>query len=226
MTNDSVCQARSFRRGAGALLRLGLHRLSLTVHLLGVYSGVRAAVNRIRALTLQTPGLSAVLDHCTLDVPSQGRWHLRVHRRCSGPQGLSGIVSARRVRSPLASWLYRYLCLCGHFGCGHVELGFCERAGRIRVYAVRNTALSCAQRLGWKRAARRLTPRRETALFDLVHAVVDQWRGQGLRVSVPTPEECVRLSVNPLLLHPERERDHKRVLHARAERLRLRVGAG
>jgi len=196
------------------------------VHLFGVYSGMRAAVNRIRALTLPTPGPSAALDHCTLDVPGQGRWKLRVHRRSSGPQGLSGIVSARRVRSPLAPWLYRYLCLCGHFGCGQVELGFCEQTGRIRVYAVRNTALSCALRLGWKRAARQLAPRRETALFDLVYAIVDRWRGQGVRVSVPTPEECVRLSVNPLLLHPEREREHRGVLHARAVRLRLRVGAG
>jgi hypothetical protein len=226
MTPDFVRQPGAAGGGARALSRLALHRLALTVHLLGVYSGMRAAVNRIRALTLPTPGPSAALDHCTLDVPGQGRWKLRVHRRSSGPQGLSGIVSARQVRSPLAPWLYRYLCLCGHFGCGQVELGFCEQTGRIRVYAVRNTALSCAQRLGWKRAARQLAPRHETALFDLVHAIVDRWRGQGLRVSVPTPEECVRLSVNPLLLHPEREREQKGVLHARAARLRLRVGAG
>jgi hypothetical protein len=226
MTPDFVRQPGVAGGGARALSRLALHRLALTVHLFGVYSGMRAAVNRIRALTLTTPGPSAALDHCTLDVPGQGRWKLRVHRRSSGPQGLSGIVSARQVRSPLAPWLYRYLCLCGHFGCGQVELGFCEQTGRIRVYAVRNTALSCAQRLGWKRAARQLAPRHETALFDLVHAIVDRWRGQGLRVSVPTPEECVRLSVNPLLLHPERECEHKGVLHARAARLRLRVGAG
>lgn len=226
MTMDYVRQPDVAGGGARALSRLFLHRMTLTVHLFGVYSGLRAAVNRIRALTLPTLGPSAALDKCTLDVPGHGRWELRVHRRPSGLRGLSGIVSARRVRSPLAPWLYRYLCLCGHFGCGQVELGFCEQAGGIRVYAVRNTALSCAQRLGWNRVARQLTPRRETALFDLVLAIVDRWRCQGLRVSVPTAEECVRLSVNPLLLHPEREREQKGVLHARAARLRLRVGAG
>ncbi len=226
MTSNSLRQPGMVGGGARASSRLVLYRLVMTVYLFGVYSGVRAAVNRIWALILPAPRLSAVLDHCTLDVPGQGRWHLRIHRRSSGPQGLSGIVSARRVHSPLAPWLYRYLCLCGHFGCGHVELGFCERAGRVRVYAVRNTALSCAQRLGWNRVARQLTPRRETALFDLACYIVDQCRAEGLHVSVPTPEECMRLSVNPVLLHPARERHHREVLRARAERLRLRVGAG
>ncbi len=207
----------------GALLRLGLYRLSLTVHLLGVYSGMRALCNRLTCLLLPRPCFSAALNGSTLEAPSGTKWKLRVHARRNGPQGLTGIISARLQNAPLQSLLYRYLCLCGHFGCGHVEVAFLEQAGEVSIYAVRNTALSSVERFGFKRLAQTLGPRREKQLLDLVQATASLLRKEGLNIRVLPPAECVRLSVNPFLLHPKRKLQNRRVLLQRAQRLGMRV---
>lgn len=210
----------------GALLRLGSYRLSLTVHLLGVYSGVRALVNRLNCLLLPRPCLSVALNRCTLESPSGIKWDLRVHARRNGPQGLTGIISARLRNATIHPLLYRYLCLCSHFGCGHVEVAFLEREGEISIYAVRNTALSNVERFGFKRLAQALGPRREKQLFDLAQAMVSLLREHGLKVRALAPAECVRLSVNPFLLHPGREHQNRRILLQRARRLGMRIAAG
>lgn len=209
----------------GALLRLGSYRLSLTVHLLGVYSGVRALVNRLNCLLLPRPCLSAALNRCTLESPSGIKWDLRVHARRNGPQGLTGVISAQLRNTAIHPLLYRYLCLCGHFGCGHVEVAFLEREGEISIYAVRNTALSSVERFGFKRLAQTLGPRREKQLFDLAQAMVSLLRERGLKISTLAPAECVRLSVNPFLLHPRREHQNRRILLQRARRLGMRITA-
>ena len=213
-----------------ALLRLGLYRLSLTVHLLGVYSGMRALCNRLNCLLLPRPCFSAALNGSTLEAPSGTKWELRVHARRNGPQGLTGIISARLQNAPLQPLLYRYLCLCGHFGCGQVEVAFVERAGegerQLSIYAVRNTALSNVERFGFKRLAQTLGPRREKQLLDLAQATVSLLRKQGLKVRALAPAKCVKLSINPFLLHPGREHQNRRILLQRARRLGMRIAAG
>ncbi len=53
--------------------------------------------------------------------------------------------------------------------------------------------------------------------------MVSLLREQGLKVRVLAPAECVRLSVNPFLLHPSREHQNRRILLQRARRLGMRI---
>jgi hypothetical protein len=56
-----------------------------------------------------------------------------------------------------------------------------------------------------------------------VQAAASLLRKQGLNIRVLPPAECVRLSVNPFLLHPKRKLQNRRVLLQRAQRLGMRV---
>ncbi|MEO2146818.1 MAG: hypothetical protein ABGY32_13025 [bacterium] len=60
----------------------------------------------------------------------------------------------------------------------------------------------------------------------MVQALASLWNEEGTEVRVLAPAECVRLSINPFLLHPSREHQNRRILLQRARRLGMRVTAG
>lgn len=112
------------------------------------------------------------------------------------------MISVRQIRPRVNRALYRYLCLTGHFGCGHVELAFYERGGEVTIYGIRNIARANAHRLGLSRAADKLsiadTGESQTVLLAVLQALAKL----GVTGRLAPPHECVDLAVNKRLLKP------------------------
>lgn len=108
------------------------------------------------------------------------------------------MFSCRQDLPALNRWLSRYLCLTSHFGCGHLEIAFYDDGAQLTIFAVRNTARSNAQRLGWRRIAKRL--RSERSDLRAVRALINELECAGTSVRLAPATQCVALALNPRLV--------------------------
>lgn len=186
-----------------------------------MYSGLRALRNRAgSAYCALTPRLEAMSGE-TLTSTRLGTLVLHVHPRAcrnspSGPAG-HGVFSLRRSDPPVGRVTYRLVCSTSHFGCGHVEVAFHERAGVVTFYGVRNIARANAQRLGLSGLSDRLRLRRSNEDVEVLRAVATRLRARGFEVRHAPAEECVRLTVDDRLVPRGRDAELR-------ERLRRRYG--
>ena len=97
--------------------------------------------------------------------------------------------------------------MTSHFGCGHIEIAFYEKAGRVGFYGVRNTARSNAHRPGGLETAKKLLLVRRDEARVLIREVAPLFEEHGLVTGVAAAHECAALSVDGRLLHPDPDPD-------------------
>jgi len=189
------------------------------LYLAGMYSAVRAAVNRRAARKLPEPAGSRVLHLQSLEVKGLGSVILAVHARPrpeNEPRTRNfAMLSVRQVTPRLPRFLYSYLCETTHFGFGHLELGFYEEGGVWVIHAVRNTARANALRIGCTSIAKRLSADWES----LIRALASLLRQNERPLRIAPAADCVRLSVRPNLIPHSRRERVLRSLQTRYERL-------
>lgn len=164
------------------------------------YTGQRAAWNRVRAASL--PALRA-------EALDGGQWRVgdallrvRVHRR-PRPAGLgrewrAGMLSLRLAEAPVGRLRYGLLLATSHFGCGHLEVAFCERGGEVVVYGLRNVLRSNVERWGLGRAVPWLQAPADAS--EALRALAERLGNVGLATFLAEPADCARLCVDPGLV--------------------------
>lgn len=190
--------------------------------------GVRACVNHVQSWLCRHRTRAAALDGCLVRSSRLGDLEVFVHPRLR-PAGATaparyGLLSVRQRHPKVSPWLYRYLCLTSHFGCGHLEIAFYEKADVVTIYGVRNIARSNAHRLGLRGAADRLLLSRREEARVLLHEILPLLAEHGLAVRLAAPGECVALSVNRRLLHPASESTALGALRRKYEKLQDLTG--
>lgn len=185
--------------GKNILLRAG--------YIVAMYTGLRAASNRVRSLFLPTPR-AAILDGLEFSVDDLFQMRIRVHAR-SPP----GSITANRCAGMLSIWLtspgtipplYGLLRMTSHFGCGHIEIAFYEEHDTIIFYAIRNIVRSNAERIGCTYFFRNLNLRRNSDEIALLQKLSLTLNSLGLKTSFASPDDCVDFSVDNQLLRPEK----------------------
>ncbi len=141
--------------------------------------------------------------------------HARPDQAAPLPGVRYGMISLRESRPPINRLLYRYLCLTGHFGCGHVELAFYEKGSQVTIYGIRNIARANALRLGLAGAADQLSIADGDESQAVLLAVLKALNKLGLNGRLAPPHRCVDLAVNKRLLKPAACKPVLRTLHRR-----------
>lgn len=237
VVNRMVCLLES-RRIEGSFLRscrfaeelsliVGTNRLYRIGYLLAVYSGVRAAFNRIRHSFL--PALRVrTMDGRRLHVNSVIEVELRVHARIPASPALrkrrAGMISVRLVSPEISRSLYALGCATSHFGCGQIEIAFHEDGDRVVCYAVRNIVRANAERIGFGSLLRKLSLWNDEDEVDLLREVLKCAAAHGFDASLADPEDCVALSVDQRLLPPENRAKALESLRRKYARLERQLG--
>ncbi len=168
------------------------------IYLVAMYSGIRAVFNCIRSKMCAGACELVGLHKTRLCSQKIGDVMLFVHQRPSprtfAKETAFGMISVRHRYPRVGFLLYRYFCLTSHFGCGHMEIAFYEKQGKVTLYAVRNTAASNAFRLKWFGISAKLT----LAQWDerLLKAMVRHLENAGFVTDLADVSECIDLSVN------------------------------
>jgi hypothetical protein len=110
------------------------------------------------------------------------------------------MISVYLMHPGIPRSLYSLLRVSSHFGCGHIELAFCEKEGSVCVFAVRNILRSNLHRLGFSAWSRNLSLRTERDEIVVLARIHEELRRQGLDLYLASPAECVDLAVTPWLL--------------------------
>jgi hypothetical protein len=199
------------------------------LYLLAMYSGLRAAFNRIRSGFLRQPR-SRLLDAQVLMLPTGQQTKLRVHARCvakfRGTERIAGMISvvwSEPGIHPSVYWLWQ---LTSHFGCGHVELAFFEERGVVHFYAVRNILRSNLERIGFQQLSRRLPGTTENSEIMVIKTVCQTLQDRGLDVVFLPPHDCVSLAVTESLLDPKQNGRCFSALLRKYRRIFKRVSLG
>ena len=176
-------------------------------YILAMYTGARAAYNRSRNAFLTQPK-AAVIDGQRRRLTHTAVLLIRVHARIPPhslpPDRRAGMVSIKVASPGISRALYALLCVTSHFGCGHVEIAFYEENGCVVFYGLRNTLKANAERLGSRFLPRTNFPRNRDDEIAILNEVSRILESNGLKTSLAAPGDCVKLSVNDILLHPER----------------------
>lgn len=197
-----------------------------SVYLFVMYTGIRALANRVRCVFLPMPR-AAVIDGAIIQldesVSCRVRVHARTHPGTSAGARVGGMISVYLEHPGIPRWLYSLLCVTSHFGCGHMELAFCEEDRSVCVFAVRNMLRSSLDRIGcstWFRNLLLLTERDEIVVLV---RILDDLRSRGLNPYLASPAECVNLAVSPWLLRPTRRARAITALTRKYERMARQV---
>lgn len=197
------------------------------LYLLAMYSGLRAAFNRVRSGFLEQPR-SRLLDAQALTLANGQQISLRVHARSvaklRGDGRMAGMVSVVWAESGIHPSVYRFLQLISHFGCGHVELAFFEERGVVHFYAVRNILRSNLERIGFHRLSRRLPGSTENSEILVIKTVCQALQDHGMDVVFLPPHDCVSLAVTESLLDPKQSDRCVSALLRKYHRIYKRVG--
>ncbi len=205
---------------------MGLSHIADTLYrwayLVAMYSGIRAVHNRISSQMSARDCALSRFNRTHLQTEHMGEVVLFVHKR-SGPgmdiEGTAfGMISVQQRNPKVGRFLYRYFCLTSHFGCGHMEIAFYEKQGKVTLYAVRNTAASNAFRLKWFELSDKLT----LAQWDerVLRIIVRHLESNGFTTGFADVSESINLSVNNRLLHPHSRLRALRHLKKKYTRLR------
>lgn len=174
-----------------------------SVYLFVMYTGIRAAANRVRSVFLPVPR-AAVIDGAIIHPVESELFRIRVHGRVPpGPSSgarVGGMISVYLEHPGIPRSLYSLLRVSSHFGCGHIEVAFYEEDERLCVFAVRNMLRSNLHRLGHRACLRSLFIGTERDEIVVLAGVFDELRAQGLVAYLASPTECVKLAVSPRLL--------------------------
>ena len=190
-------------------------------YILCVYTGIRAAFNRLRSWLDRGETPVSRLHRARIRPGGLGRMNVFVHSR-PRPRSTQraahfGMISVRQERPSVGRILYRYLCLTSHFGCGHVEVAFYEAGGQVTFYAVRNTARSNAARVGWGDVSERLgAPGEDVRILRTLTLKLER---VGLSARFAPASECVELAVNRRLIDPRSLRRTTAALEKKYRRL-------
>jgi hypothetical protein len=106
-----------------------------------------------------------------------------------------------------------------------MEIAFYEKNGQVTIYAVRNIARANAHRLGLPGVASKLLLARREEAKILLREVVPLLAGHGLAAKIAAPCECVTLSVNKRLMHPDSQSTALVALRRKYEKLQDLTGA-
>ncbi len=218
-----MCLPNSIRSPNDRGAKRVLSALYRCLYLSAMFLGVRAGVNQVQSWLCGHRTRATALDGSLVRSTKLGDLEVFVHPRLR-PGGSTtparyGLLSVRQVHPRVGPWLYRYLCLTSHFGCGHLEIAFYENSGTVTIYGVRNIARANAHRLGLREAAEKLLLSRRDEARMLLHEILPLLAGHGLAVRLAAPCECVALSVNRRLLHPSSESAALDALRKRYEKL-------
>lgn len=215
----SIDERMSLSRGIGTLYRGG--------YLLAVYTGLRAAFNYTRSAFLPQPRMGA-LDGKRLHLNDLVQVSVRVHARAPAhslpPYRRAGMISIGLASPQVPRPLYALLCMTSHFACGHIEIAFYEEPNRVVFYGIRNIIKGNADRIGCKFLLRNLQLSEHKDEIVLLRKVIQAVHDHGMETSFAAPQDCVKLSVNRLLLHPKRRDKILATLQKKYARIWKQVG--
>jgi hypothetical protein len=199
---------------SGILFRAG--------YIIAMYSGMRAIWNRARSVFLPMPQ-AAILDGKQLRVNNIAQVLIRVHARSPPPSltcsSAAGMLSVHLTSPRTPRPLYALLRMTSHFGCGHIEIAFYEEHDTVIFYAIRNIVRANADRIRCGRLLRNLMLCEDGDEIVLLQKLSQTFNDLGLKTSFASPEDCVTLSVNNLLLRPERRSEIRSTLLKRYARI-------
>jgi hypothetical protein len=190
-------------------------------YLLSMYCGVRAVVNRLRGGVCSERFQVARFHRTLFFSEALGKLVVFVHPRPK-PRSFSrdavfGMISLQQQRPVVSRFLYRYFCLTSHFGCGHLEIAFYEKEGKVTFYSVRNVIRSNAARIGCSRIAQKLVVAQRHEEKAIIQEVARLLGENGLVTGLATAHECVDLSVRKRFLHPRLRQGTLRALKKKYE---------
>lgn len=196
-------------------------------YLLSMYTGLRAANNRVRHAFL--PQLQvAKLSGRKLQLPESDRLKIRVHARVASDAMPSdqqaGMISLTLVSPKIPRPLYALLCMTSHFGCGHIEVAIIEKNGGVVIHGIRNIVAANADRIGCRSFVRKLQLGNDEDEAALLRELSRSLDAVGLTPRFAHPRDCVELSVNHQLLHPSRRGKVRSALRRRYRRIWRKAG--
>ncbi|MFT5153239.1 MAG: hypothetical protein ACI841_003239 [Planctomycetota bacterium] len=214
---------------ATAYLRRLQARALRTWYPIGMYTGIRSAVNRLISCFYS---LDSRLDHLQgyrirIDAISELTLHLHARPTPNGaePSNRYAVASLQLLRSPIPRWKYRFLCNSSHFGCGHIEVAFYEREGALTIYGIRNIARANAERIGWHSASERLSLQEHGEDQLVLQLLCAKLNESGFATRHAKPDECLNLSVDPRLISRKTLARTTRALHKKYVRLHSTIEA-
>lgn len=187
-----------------------------------MYTGLRAAVNRVRGALLPRPQ-TAILHGRRLSVNHTESVLIRVHARqapdSSAGDLRAGMISVQLVDPGIAWPLYALLRLTSHFGCGHIEIAFYETDDSVVVYAIRNIVQANATRIGCVHLLNDLTLCDESDEVLLLKSLQHLLGNCGLQTALAAPDDCVKYAVDDRLLRPGTRKKTRTMLRKKYSRI-------
>ncbi|MDB4778015.1 hypothetical protein OAG68_01000 [bacterium] len=187
-----------------------------------MYSGVRAAFNRTRSFFLPKTSV-AVLHKQAYPVEHLGIVKIRVHARPPSSalpsEKTAGMISIFLDSPGVPKPIYALLQLTSHFGCGHLEIAFYEEGDEIIIYAVRNIIRSNIARLRWKHLFRKLRLHHDDEEIAVLQTTLEAIGALGLKTSLASPEDCIRIAIGGALLKPENRVAATKAIYKRYSRI-------
>ena len=182
-------------------------RIRKFLYILLMYTGLRALFNLWRERCCDDGGPTGQISGTAVDSEPLGKFDVFVHRRPAPidatPNVRFGMISVRQRRSSINRWLYHYLLLTSHFGCGHLEVAYYETDDFVVFYGIRNILKSNVDRLGLRTVGDKLRLATHGENILVLQELASLLAMRELTTSFATGRECVRLAVRAELLNPQ-----------------------
>ena len=194
---------------------------------LGMYSGLRAFLNRTNSRALALDSKLEALNGASIFSEDLGEWAFYIHPRIrpsvASGCGNFGVFSLQLLSTNIAGWAYSFFCSTSHFGCGHFEIAFFENEGEVTYYGIRNIASANARRLGLNRLSTRFRLARSGEDVLMLHFVSRFLEEKGFVAKHATAHDCINLTVDNRLLPYGGEAKVRDSLYQKYQRLYVAI---